>query len=268
MAKELAKAKEFSRYLFRYRYFWAYLVRCDLINRYRRSKLGMIWTMLQPLLLTMIMAVVFGTVFNQNILEYAPYVLSGMIMWEFITGAVVGNGISFIASESYIRQINHPISIYTLKAALVSTINLAIAMIGLVIWSLFIQPSNTLLGLVSLPLTLVLLFPINWAVSTISSFIYTKFRDYPQIATLVMQIVWYLSPVFFQESMFQGHRLMHIWFQLNPITHVLNMTRKPFLYGRMPDWIDYAYLLVMGLVFTLIAIHMYRKEGKRIIFYL
>lgn len=260
--------RDYAHYLFRYRYFWAYLARCDLIARFRRSKLGMLWIMLSPLLLTIIMAVVFGTVFRQNILDYAPYILSGMITWEFISTSVVGNGMAFISCEAYIRQVNHPVSIYTLKATVVAIVNFMIAMIGLAIWSLFIHPMNTLMGIMTLPLTVVLLFFTGWAASTVAAYTNAKFRDYPQIMLLAMQVLWYFSPVFFQESMFTGNIILNAVFHYNPITHILYLVRKPFLYGRMPNVVDYGYTLLLLVLCALLAYQVNKRNEKDIIFYL
>lgn len=264
----MKKAVEYLKYLFRFRYFWAYLARSDLISRFRRSKMGMLWMMLSPLLLALIMAMVFGTVFRQPMRDYAPYILAGMVCWEFISSSMVGNGMTFIINETYIRQFNHPVTVYTLKATIVSAINFLIASIGLAIWSLFIHPMNTVMGIMTLPLTVVLFFLLGWGLSTIASFLNVKYRDYPQIMALAMQVVWYLSPVFFQESMFLNNAILRVWFHLNPITHLLYLVRKPFLYGLMPSVADYGYTLIAILVAGCIAIRMNQKQGKRVIFYL
>ena len=264
----MRKSKEYIRYLYKYRYFWAYLARCDLIARFRRSKLGMLWVMLSPLLLTLLIATVLGTILKQPIDEYAPYILAGFIAWEFLSTSVVTNGMTFVASESYIRQFNHPVSLYTLKATVVATINLLIALVALVIWSLFIHPMNTVLGLISLPLTLIIFFLIGWPLSTIAAFLNTKYRDYPQMMALLMQALWYMSPVFFQESMFASNSFLAYWFRLNPITHLLYLLRKPFLYGQMPGWSDYGFAFLLMALCALMALHMNKVNAKRVIFYL
>lgn len=264
----MRKTNEYLHYLFKYRYFWAYLARCDLIARYRRSKLGMLWIMLSPLFLTLIISVVFGTIFKQPIAQYAPYILAGMVAWEFLSISVIVNGMSFISSESYIRQFNHPVSLYTLKSTVVATVNFLIAMIALAIWSLFIQPMNVIIGLITLPLTVVIYFLTGWALSTIAAFLNTKYRDYPQMMALIMQAIWYVSPVFFQESMFVGNKFLAQWFWLNPITHLLYLLRKPFLYGQMPGLEDYGFSLLLMVICGLVAIWMNKKYSKRVIFYL
>lgn len=254
--------------LYKMRYFWAYLVRCDLISRYRRSKMGMLWMVLSPLLLTCIMSVVLGTVFRIPIVEYAPYILIGMVMWDVILSSVVTGGSTFLNSFPYIRQFNHPVTIYTLKAAIVSTINFLVASIGIFIWTAFTIPENLVMGLVTLPLTTVLMFLLSWTATTIAAFTNTKYRDYPQMMALFMQAVWYVSPVFFQESMFQSNKYLSVLFNFNPITHILYLQRKPFLNGTLPSVENYVFTICTIILLAVIACCVNKRNEKKVIFYL
>lgn len=245
-----------------------YLARCDLIARYRRSKLGMLWIVMNPVLLTLIMSVVLGTVFKMPIIEYAPYILIGIVVWELFTSSLVTGGGTFLGAYPYIRQFNHPVVLYTLKSAVVYTVNFLIASIGIMIWALFLSPTNVLLGLLSLPLTTILFFFLSWALVTIAAFINTKYRDYPQMMSLLMQALWYVSPVYFQESMFEANRYLLILFRCNPITHILYLLRKPFLYCQLPGVADYIFTIGCIAVSGGIAYFLNRKYAKRVIFYL
>jgi lipopolysaccharide transport system permease protein len=214
------------------------------------------------------MSVVFGTLFKMPIVEYAPYILSGMVTWELITLSTISGGSTFFTAEAYIRQFNHPVTIYTLKSAVVFTINFLIALIALVIWILVKSPINVLLGLITLPLTTILLFCLSWSITTIASFFNAKYRDYPQMMTLVMQALWYMSPVFFQESMFEGNRYLQLFLKWNPVTHILYLIRKPFLYGQLPSFSNYMFTAAIIIIFGFFAYLLNRANGKRIIFYL
>jgi lipopolysaccharide transport system permease protein len=124
------------------------------------------------------------------------------------------------------------------------------------------------LGLAALIPTLPLYFLIGWAMSTIAAYVNAKYRDYPQMMGLFMQAMWYVSPVFFQESMFQNNSLLFMWFRLNPVTHLLHLIRKPFLDGIFPSLADYGVAFVMIAVFGCIAVWLNRRNEKTIIFYL
>lgn len=250
------------------RYFWIHLARIELKNKFRRSKLGILWTFISPLCLTGIMSVVFGVAFKSDIASLAPYILSGILFWDLLNASFLSGGSVIIANDAYIRQFNHPITIYTLKSALVYTISFLIALLSLVIWVLCIRPVHVLIGLLSLPLTTILFFFFSWAATTIGAYTNTKYRDYPQMVPLILQTIWYISPVFLQESLFQSNPILAKWFTINPITHVLNLLRKPFLYGRFPDPLDYLYMVGVVVVVGFFALRINRKNEKNIIFYI
>lgn len=258
----------YCKYIYKMRYFWVYLARCDLVSKYRRSKLGMLWVVLSPLLLTFIMSFVLGTVFNMPIVEYVPYILIGMVMWDLIISSVLTGGGTFMAAYPYIRQFNHPVTIYTLKSTVVFMINFLISTVGVIIWVLFYAPENIIIGIISMPLNTILLFFLTWSITTISAYMNTKYRDFPQMMTLIMQAIWYISPVFFQEEMFTSNPMLYNFFLINPITHLLYLMRKPFLYGCFPDLTDYLFALGSILFFAAIALLLNKKYSKKVIFYL
>ena len=260
--------KTYLKKLYDSRYFWSHLARIELKNKFRRSKLGILWTFVSPLCLTMIMSVVFATAFHQDIATYAPYILSGILGWELITSSFSAGSYVILANASYIRQFNHPLSIYSLKSALVYTITFGIALMSLILWMLFIHPLNILLGILTLPLTLVIYFAIAWSGTTISSLFGTKYGDYPQLVPLILQTLWYVSPVFLQKSLFESMEILRIWFNINPITHFLELVRAPFLYGQLPTLENYLFSIGLAAVLAVFAVYLTKKSGKDIIFYI
>lgn len=260
--------KKYLEKVYKARYFWGYLAKSELRNKFRRSKLGILWTFISPLVLTAIMSVVFSTVFNSPIVDYAPYILSGILFWEILMGSFVSGSMIFMSNEGFIRQFNHPLTIYTLKSAIVYMVSFGIALLSLVLWILFINPQNLVLGIVTLPITIFIYLVLAWAASTIAAFTNAKYRDYPQLMALLMQTIWYLSPVFFQQDMFEKNPLLFAWFKLNPITHLLFLIRKPFLYGEFPSMENYLISIGFVLVISVFAYLVNKKNENSVIFYL
>lgn len=260
--------KEYIRKLYAARFFWFHLARIELKNKFRRSKLGILWTFISPLCLTGIMTVVFATAFKIDYLNYAPYVLSGLLVWEVFAGTFVGGSSAIIANDAYIRQFSHPVTIYTLKSAIVVTISFLIALIALALWIVFIAPFNLLVALFTLPATLILYFIFAWSGVTIAAMTCTKFRDYPQMIPLILQTLWYISPVFFQEEMFTLNPILYRWFNINPITHILLLIRAPFLYGELPSVTNYLVSAIFIGCIALLAIYVNKKNARDIIFYI
>src|SRR4029078_866185 len=94
------------------RYFWTHLAFSDLRSKWRRSFLGVAWSVVQPLGMTALLAVVFVKIFHQNIVELAPYILSGMIAWDFFMATLIGGSLSFVQADAHIKQYRHPLSLY------------------------------------------------------------------------------------------------------------------------------------------------------------
>lgn len=260
--------KGYLKRVYEARYFWLHLARIELKNKFRRSKLGILWTFVSPLCLTAIMSVVFATAFRVDIASYAPYILSGILCWDVFSGAFVGGSYTIIANDAYIRQFNHPVTIYTLKSAIVITVSFLIALISLALWVLFAEPTNLLIALFTLPTTLLIYFTLAWSGVTIAAFTCTRYRDYPQMAPLILQTLWYISPVFFQEEMFQANEILYGWFQANPITHMLCLIRAPFVYGELPSLTNYTVSIVFVAVFAFFAFRCNQKNARDIIFYI
>src|SRR5262245_27468486 len=100
------------------RFFWAHLVLSDLRSKWRRSFFGILWTIIQPLCLTLLLSLVFSRIFHSDIGDYAPYILSGIILWDFVTATAVGGSLTFVQADAYIKQHTHPLAIYSLRTAL------------------------------------------------------------------------------------------------------------------------------------------------------
>lgn len=248
------------------RYFWLHLARAELKYKFRRSKLGLLWTAINPLVISLIMAFIFSNLLNVDIRDFIPYVFSGLLVWEFLMSSVVGGCQSLIVSEIYIKQFKHPFAIYPLKTTLVNGVSFLIAFVGLVLWILVLQPANLIVALFAMPLTMVSLLFFGWPIAILTSFINLKYRDFAQIAALVMQAIWYVSPVFFQPNMFANAKLA-ILLNYNPITHILNLVRAPMLYGQFPTLVDFGFVYGVAAIFYLLAYLRIRSAEKTLIFY-
>ena len=90
------------------RYFWIHLAMSDLRGRWRRSFFGVLWSIIQPLGLTILISIVFSRIFDSAISEYAPYILSGVIIWEYIVFNVSGGALAFVQADAYIKTKKAP----------------------------------------------------------------------------------------------------------------------------------------------------------------
>lgn len=261
-----AQLSEYLHNTWAARYFWLHLVRNDLKYKFRRSKIGLLWTMINPLALMLMISIVFSFLFNVPLADFAPYVYSGLVVWNYLLAStIIGSG-ALISSEGYIKQFNHPLIIYSIRANLVGLISFLIEITGLLIWSLFIKPQNVFFLILQLPLILPFLFLFGLPLTIIVSFLTLRYRDFGQLVGLIMQMLYFLSPIFLDVSLFEQNNL-YLLLYWNPITHLMNLIRLPLLQGVFISPLDILFVTGFALLFWIIAIFTIKKMERNAIFF-
>lgn len=249
------------------RYFWTHLAFSDLRSRWRRSFFGVFWTIIQPLGLTLLLAFVFGRLFKIDITEYAPYILSGIIVWDFVIASATGGALSFVQADAYIKQCRHPLAIYPLRTVFTAMMILMLASIPLFAWSLVVMPQHFGIAWLSVLTLYPILVMIAWPFSTLLAYIGVRFRDTPHALALVLQALWFVSPVYFEAKMFRSGGLDAL-VDYNPVYHLLQLLRAPLLEGQWPTLDNYLFSLGIAAIFTLLAWLVGRRAEKKVIFFL
>lgn len=249
------------------RYFWSHLALSDLRSRWRRSFLGVFWSILQPLGMALLLALVFSRLLHTDITRYAPYILSGIIVWDFVVSNVTGGALSFVQADAYIKQCRHPLAIYTLRSVLGSLMVLLLASTSLYGWSAIALPDRFGWPWLATLSLFPLLIAIAWPLSTLLAYVSTRFRDLPHAMGLAMQALWFVSPVYFEEDLFRRGGLSAL-VDYNPVYHILQIVRAPLLEGAWPTATNYAFALGTALILTLLCWLVGRQAERKMIFYL
>lgn len=249
------------------RYFWLHLVLSDLRSRWRRSWLGMGWCLIQPLCMTLLLAVVFSHLFHLPFFLYAPYILSGMIVWEFLGSCLSGGSLAFVQADAYIKQCPHPLAIYTLRQVLSNLIVLGLASLVLWFWALLARPENFGFCWLAILTFFPILTLIFWPLTTLLAYAGSRFRDIPHMIGLILQATWFISPVYFDVSMFRKGGLDAL-VDYNPIYHLLQIIRAPILQGSWPTLTNYFFCFALIFILVPAASYIGKKVEKKVIFYL
>lgn len=217
--------------------------------------------------MTALLSVVFSKMFNTEITQLAPYILSGMIIWEFVIASAVGGSLAFIQADAYIKQCTHPLAIYTLRTVFTNIMVLSMASLSLVAWVLIVMPQNFGWSWLAALAIFPVLFFIAWPMATILAYIATRFRDLPHALTLILQAMWFVSPIYFEAKLFRDGGIAWL-IEYNPIYHMLEIVRAPLLHGLWPTFENFAFSFVTIIILTALAILVGRNAEKKIIFYL
>ena len=245
------------------------LVRNDLRNRYRRSVIGIGWSLLQPIAMTIVLCVVFSQVYKADMHVFAPHLLSGLTFWGFISAAVMQGCGCFFQGESYIRQHPAPLAIYPLRATLGAGFHFLLGLGILVVFAWYTKGFGNLPLLPTLLPTLALLFVIGWSVAVCMGVANVMFQDSQHLIDVVMQVLFYMTPiVWMPEQLIKNPRLAWWLVDLNPFTQLLELLRQPLLQGQLPSPWAVGISALTGLLAVGAASLALRRFEKRMIFYL
>jgi ABC-type polysaccharide/polyol phosphate export permease len=253
--------------VWRLRYFWIALVQIDLRKRYRRSMLGLGWSLLHPIAMTVVICTVFTHIFHAEIRTFGPFLLVGLTIWNFASSAMSQGCQSFLMNESYIRQHPAPMAIYPLRVALSLAIHLVLG-IGIAIvlsWSML-----GFANLLYLPLILpgmALLFVFGWAIATITGVINVLFQDTQHLMEVVLQILFYLTPVIYPPSMLHNRSLGWV-ITVNPVAAFLEVIRVPIVEARVPSMSSYVIATTVTMLGVGLATWTLAHFERRMVFYL
>ena len=229
------------------RFFLLSLVKYDLNTRYRRSVLGIGWSLLQPIGMTIVLCTVFHRLFGLDIREFGPFLLAGLSFWSYFTNAVITGCQSFFQAEAYMRQYPAPPAIYPLRVALGSMFHLLMALGIVLILSWILKGFGNLPALVSLIPTLFLLLIFGWSVATLAALANTHFPDAQHLTDLGLQVLFYMTPILYPPDILEAKGLGWV-VRYNPIASILDLIREPVLHGEFPS------LAAVGTATVLVAI--------------
>lgn len=247
------------------RYFWYHLVKCDLQKRYRRSALGIGWSLLQPLAMTLVLTMVYSKILKTNIWEFGPSLLVGITFWSAIVGSCLQGCTSLLNAEAYLRQQPLPSAIFSLRVTLLVGFHFLMSLLMAAVFGWIGASQVYLLGLLALVPVLVLLFVLCWSLATIAAFSHIYFPDTQHLLEVCLQLLFYLTPIMYPASLLTNNGMSWL-VDLNPVAHMLQMFRDPLLLGQIPGVGAYAWAAFLVSLPACLALFLVNRLERDIIF--
>jgi ABC-2 type transport system permease protein len=255
-ARRSIPAIEELRDLYEYRYLILQLVRRDILTRYKRSILGIAWTMLNPLGTMIVLTIVFSQAFGITDQKYPAYVLSGLLAWNFFSQTTNAAVFNLVWGGSLLKRIYVPRTVFAISAAGTGVVNLLLALVPLAAVMLFTGlPISWTWIFVPIPIILMILFSIG--VGLIVSSLAIFYSDVAEMFQIVMMAWFYLTPIIYTAEIIPPQFL--VWIRIfNPMFHLMVLFRQSVYSGVTPDWNTFlistafslATLIVGWLIFT------------------
>lgn len=253
--------------LIAYRHLCWNLVASDLRSRFRRSALGIVWAVIQPLSFALMIAVVWGSLLQPgDYWAFSIYIFSGLIVWEYLNTVVLVSQDALVHADGYLKQTRIPFLIFQVRVPLGSMVIFLCGFIGLVALSAVLgslPPPGEHLLLIPAFAFLLLLFGIP--LSVLMSIMNAKFRDVKYISQIAMQGLFFISPVMLDRGVFERPELQFLKYA-NPAISLLDLFRSPVINGTLwrPEAVI-SLLIWIGALWVLAGIAAVRV-GRRIIF--
>lgn len=253
--------KNYWKDLWRYRELFYILSWRDIKVRYKQTVIGAAWSVIRPLLTTVIFTIVFSRIAkldNRGTAPYALMVFAGMLPWQFFSNALSEASGSLIGNANLITKVYFPRMIIPASAVITSLIDLGISfiiMVGMFAWFGFMPSWHILF----LPLFIVLAFLCAFGVGLYLTAVNVKYRDFRYIIPFIVQFGLYITPVGFSSSLVEEkYRLL---FSLNPMVGVIDGFRWCLL-GDPMDWRSFAISVVIVITFLVVGIYYFRKMER------
>lgn len=239
------------------------LVRQFLTLRYRRTLLGYVWTLVNPLLMMMVTAVVFSTLFNLPLASYTVFLFAGMVPWTFFSMSVTQSCTSFIQNEGLIKKIYLPKIIFPMSLVVGMGVDSAMSMLAL---SVIILPfgGEFSFALLFLPFAFLLLMVFAFGMAMLMSVATVFFRDLQYVINVLMQAWFFLTPVMYRHEALTGKVAWVV--ALNPMVYFIELFRAPVLRGELPSARALAISASVALLSVAIGFWTLHRQEKNIVF--
>lgn len=250
--------------LLEYRFLLYQLVARDFKTKYKRSILGVLWSMLNPLLTMGVQYLVFSNLFRWNVENYAVYLLAGTVAFNFLTEATQMALLSVTGSANLITKVYIPSYVFPISKVLSASINLCFSTLALYM-ILFVQGLSLNVYHLWIPFLYVCLILFACGLGMVLSALMVYFRDTQFLYNVVVVLWTYLTPLFYPVSIIP-EKLMGIY-TLNPMYHYVTFFRTLLLEAKAPPLAEFGWIIGCAALSMLVGISVFRKLKKNFVLY-
>lgn len=219
----------------------------DLVSRYKRSLLGVAWTMLNPLGTMLILTVVFSRLFK-SIEQYPVYVLSGLVAWTFFSQTVMAAMNQNVWGGALLHRIYLPRTTFTMAALGTGLVNIFISLLPLALIMLF-TGFTFHLSLAFLPFSILILAMFTLGMGLLISTLAVYFPDVVEMFHVILTAWMYLTPIIYPNDIIPD--ALRLWvLNLNPMYYFVELVRYPIYNGTLPP----LNLLIPGLIISVVTL--------------
>ncbi|HZD22513.1 MAG TPA: ABC transporter permease [Acidimicrobiia bacterium] len=251
--------------LITYRGLLRLLVRRELTIRYKRSTLGVWWTLLNPLLTTGVLWLVFGlrNFAAQGLEEpYIVYLLAGVVLMTFFSQTVMATGSTIKGQTGILSKVYVPAEVFAFASAIAGLVNFMIASLLLVVAA--VVTGQGIAWTVALaPIAIICLLALVVGLGLLLASAAVWFYDVLDLTRVLLQLLFYMTPVFWTVSFLPDEFVPLV--KLNPMFHYLELFRDVVYRGVIPPWSEWAIILAISAVALTLGAWVFTRSWKSLV---
>ena len=248
----------------RYGFLLESLIVRDIRVKYRRSALGIVWTLINPLLMMLIFTVVFSTLFRTALPHFAIYFLAAYLPWQFFAQTSSLAMGSMLRNSSLYKRIYVPKYVFVLAVVGADLLGFLIALVPLA--AIMVGLGHTMTpALLFLPVSLVFLTLFTTGVALLFSTVAVFFDDLAQFYNVLLQALMYLSAIFYPVDIIPPP--LRVFVYLNPMYYCIQMVRYPIYYGALPPPLIVAGCVVMTAAALFAGVKVFAWASHKFVYY-
>jgi len=240
--------------------FWAYSSWLDIVTRYRRTRLGLLWLLAPVLLFTFVTGPLYARMSNRDLSWYLVHLGMGYAVWRLLS-MVISDAISSLrGNKSFIMDGNVRLTDYALKSIAKASFYFLFSMVGMIgvlIWSPAVSAWAMTSLLLTVPIVVLNLFWIAYCVALLGA----RSPDFGQVLQTLLMMGMLFTPIIWVGDRFPPHSIAGIIVRLNPAYHLLDIVRAP-LFGQIPEPGSMLFVAVMTILGWAFAAFLCRRYSR------
>lgn len=230
-------------------------------RKYARSYLGIVWSVLNPLLSMAVLSLIFSQLFRRSIENYPIYYLSGYILWQTFTGATTAAMTTLVDNKSLLMKVKFPMELFILTRVYTALIQLGYSLVAYAVMLAVFRITPKWAMLVS-PLIILLLFIFSLGISYILATAYVFFGDIKHLYTVLLTLWMYCSAIFYPVEQLQG--FIRLVILNNPLYVFIHCLRKAVMQGLWPGGLEWVQMILWSMCLYLLGHWIFRRNRNTI----
>ena len=239
------------------------LVKRDLAVRYKRSILGLLWTLINPLITSLVLWMVFVHIFKAKLADgsqFAPFVLAGILFITFFNQAFIQATESIASGMGILQKVYVRPHVFAFASTISNSVNFILGLFALVVVTLLVGDGISIFAPLTV-LVILCLLGLTIGLSLMASILYIRFDDSKNIIAIVLQLLFYLTPVIYPKDILSAP--IRLIVSINPLSSYLDIFRFVFANTGKATLFDWVYMFSSSAIVLVLGLVIFKKAWAK-----